>query len=294
MPTEKTTIEIWWHEYGPFTAYVKQLIEAYKKLHPNVTINATVTSSADINQKISVALATGTGPDIMDNDASFYSLYYSKGVLEPLNLAVFGAESYADVIARYTPGGLDAATFDGKVYALPYQGNSMSLFINNKEFRAAGLDPKKDAPKTWEDVIALGPKLKIVQGTRTVQKAFDFPYHSNRWEVQDFQPLTEQFGGKLLSDDGKTAYLNSPAAVKALTLWREVTKAGGDPQHDDEHAQQSEPGFRRRPHGDVHHRPVGDPAGPGSRRSATISPWCRCRRSIRRIRTPWSMAGCGA
>ena len=146
----------------------------------------TVTSSADINQKLSVALATGTGPDIMDNDASFYSLYYSKGVLEPLNLAVFGAESYADIIATSTrPGGLAAATFDGKVYALPYQGNSMSLFINNKEFRAAGLDPEKDAPKTWDDVIALGPKLKIVQGNRTVQKAFDFPYHSNRWEVQD-------------------------------------------------------------------------------------------------------------
>ena len=123
-----------------------------------------------------------------------------------------------------------AATFDGKVYALPYQGNSMSLFINNKEFRAAGLDPEKDAPKTWEDMIALGPKLKNVQGTRTVQKAFDFPYHSHRWEVQDFQPLVEQFGGKLLSDDGKTAYLNSPAAVKALTLWRDVTKAAGDPE----------------------------------------------------------------
>jgi multiple sugar transport system substrate-binding protein len=230
VPTEKTTIEIWWHEYGPFTAYVKQMIEDYKKVRPNVTINATVTSSADINQKITVALATGTGPDIMDNDASYYELYYSKGVLEPLNLAVFGAETYADLIARYTPGGLAAGTFDGKVYALPYQGNSMSLFINNKEFRAAGLDPKKDAPKTWDDVMALGPKLKIVQGNRTVQKAFDFPYHSNRWEVQDFQPLTEQFGGKLLSDDGKTAYLNSPAAVKALTLWREVTKAGGDPR----------------------------------------------------------------
>jgi multiple sugar transport system substrate-binding protein len=230
VPTQKTTIEIWWHEYGPMTAYVKQLIGDYQKLHPNVTINATVTSSADINQKISVALATGTGPDIMDNDASFYSLYYSKGVLEPLNLSVFGAPSYPDFISRYTPGGLQAGTFDGKVYALPYQGNSMSLFINNKEFRAAGLDPAKDAPRTWDDMMKLGPKLKIVQGTRTVQKAFDFPYHSNRWEVQDFQPLTEQFGGKLLSDDGKTAYLNSPEAVKALTLWRDVTKVTGDPR----------------------------------------------------------------
>ncbi|HXW25327.1 MAG TPA: extracellular solute-binding protein, partial [Xanthobacteraceae bacterium] len=77
---------------------------------------------------------------------------------------------------------------------------------------------------------ALGPKLKKVQGNRTVVKAFDFAYHSPRWEVQDFQPLAEQFGGKLISDDGKTAYVNGPAAVRALTLWRDVTKATGDPR----------------------------------------------------------------
>ncbi len=230
FPKEPVTIEIWWHEYGPFTAYMKELIEAYKKVRPNVTVNPVVTSSGDINQKLTVALATGTGPDIMDQDASFYELYYSKGVLEPLNLEVFGAKSYEEITARYTPGGIAAGTFGGKVYALPYQGNSMSLFINNKAFAAAGLDPVKDAPKTWDDVKALGPKLKKVQGNRTVQKAFDFPYHSPRWEMQCFQPLVEQFGGKILSDDGKTAYLNSPEAVKALTLWRDVTLATGDPK----------------------------------------------------------------
>ena len=230
FPKDNVTIEIWWHEYGPFTAYMKELIEAYKKVRPNVTVNPVITSSGDINQKLTVALATGTGPDIMDQDASFYELYYAKGVLEPLNLEVFGAKSYDELTARYTPGGIAAGTFGGKVYALPYQGNSMSLFINNKAFAAAGLDPVKDAPKTWDDMKALGPKLKKVQGTRTVQKAFDFPYHSPRWEVQMFQPLVEQFGGKLLSDDGKTVYLNSPEAVKALTLWRDVTKVTGDPK----------------------------------------------------------------
>ena len=230
FPKDNVTIEIWWHEYGPFTAYMKELIAAYKTERPNVTINPLITSSGDINQKLTVALATGTGPDIMDQDASFYELYYAKGVLEPLNLQVFGARNYDELIARYTPGGIAAGTFGGKVYALPYQGNSMSLFINNKAFAAAGLDPVKDAPKTWDDVKALGPKLKIIQGTRTMQKAFDFPYHSPRWEMQMFQPLVEQFGGKLLSDDGRTVYLNSPEAVKALTLWRDVTKVTGDPK----------------------------------------------------------------
>ena len=93
FPTENITIEVWWHEYGPFTAYVKELIEAYKKLHPNVTINATVASSTDMNQKLTVALAAGTGPDIMDADASYYVAYYTKGILEPANLDVFGVKN---------------------------------------------------------------------------------------------------------------------------------------------------------------------------------------------------------
>lgn len=230
FPTDKITLEVWWHEYGPFTAYVKELIEAYKKVRPNVTINPTVASSTDMNQKLTVALASGTGPDIMDADASYYVAYYVKGVLEPVNLNVFGVKTYRELMAHYVTGGLTSGTFDGKVYTLPYQGNSMSLFLNNKLFAAAGLDPRKDAPKTWKDLMAICPKLRKVEGRRTIQKAFEFPYHSPRWQLQDLQPMTEQFGGKILSDDGKTAYLNSPETVKALTLWRNVTKACGDPK----------------------------------------------------------------
>jgi multiple sugar transport system substrate-binding protein len=231
FPTEPVTIEVWWHEYGPFTAYVKDLVEAYKKLHPNVTINPTIASSTDMNQKLTVALAAGTGPDIMDADASYYVAYHAKGVLEPVNLGAFGAKSYPDLAARYVPGGLESGTFDGKIYTLPYQGNSMSLFLNNRLFAAAGLDAKKDAPRTWKDLTAICGKLRKVEGKRTVQKAFEFPYHSPRWQLQDLQPMTEQFGGRLVSADGKTAQLASPEAVKALTLWRDVTKECGDPRN---------------------------------------------------------------
>ena len=142
-------------------------------------------------------------------------------------------------------------------------------------------------------MIALGPKLKLVQGNRTVQKAFDFPYHSNRWEVQDFQPLVEQFGGKLLSDDGKTAGINSPAAVKALTLWVAVTKAGGDPRTTMNTPSNPNQDF-------VDGRTAMWITGPWAtpqvliRRTARTSRWSGCRRSIRRSRTPWSTAGCGA
>jgi ABC-type glycerol-3-phosphate transport system substrate-binding protein len=41
-----------------------------------------VASSTDLNQKLTVSLAAGTGPDIMDADASYYVAYHAKGILD--------------------------------------------------------------------------------------------------------------------------------------------------------------------------------------------------------------------
>ena len=35
FPTKPIKIAVWWHEYGPFTAYVHELIDRYQKLHPD-------------------------------------------------------------------------------------------------------------------------------------------------------------------------------------------------------------------------------------------------------------------
>ncbi len=110
-----------------------------------------------------------------------------------------------------------------------------------------------------------------------------------------FQPLVEQFGGKILSDDGKTAYLNSPETVKALTLWRDVTKECRRSQDHQEHRQQPEPGLHRRLHRHVGHRPVGDARR--SRKSPIKNDFTvvsDSRRSIPPSRTPSSTAGRGA
>lgn len=229
FPTEDVTIQIWWHEYGPFTAYVNELIERYQTLHPNVTIEAFVASQTDVNQKLTVALASGTGPDILDQDISFFAQYYDKGALEPINLDVFCTNSQADIEAAYLGSVLEGVTFDGTMYGLPYQTNSMSFFLSTDAFEEVGLDPVKDAPKTWDDLKRVGAMLKKTENGTVVRKGYDFPYQSQRWQLQAFQPMVEQFGGTLLNEDQTQCMLNSEAAVNALTLWKDVTAVTGDP-----------------------------------------------------------------
>ena len=230
FPTKPITISIWWHEYGPFTAYVKELIERYEALHPNITIETVVASQADINQKLTVALASGTGPHIIDQDISFFSSYYDKGVLDPINLEIFGGADLDDIRDQYIGTVIEGVSFDGNIYGLPYQTNSMSFVHNLNLYREAGLDFEKDCPRSWEDMKKIGAILKKVEGDRTVVKGYDFPYQSKRWQLQALQPLVEQFGGEILSEDKMSSGLGDDAAVQAMNLWKDVTSVTGDPE----------------------------------------------------------------
>lgn len=228
-PSQPVKISVWWHEYAPFTAYEKELIQRYETLHPNVSIETLVASQADVNQKLTVALASGTGPNIMDQDISFFAAYYDMGVLEPIDLQVFGGASLADIQKEYIGNVIDGVSFGGNIYGLPYQTNSMSYVNNLNAYKEAGLSFENDHPKTWADLAKVGAKLKKVEGGKTVRKGYDFPYQSKRWELQAFQPMVNQLGGTILSADKTKANLNSKEAVEAMTTWQSVTKAAGDP-----------------------------------------------------------------
>ena len=76
-------------------------------------------------------------------------------VITPVNLAASGYKSYGDIQGKYMAGTLSPVTIDGKVYGLPLELTNWCVYLNKKIFRDAGLDPVKDAPKTWEDVMAV-------------------------------------------------------------------------------------------------------------------------------------------
>jgi multiple sugar transport system substrate-binding protein len=101
--------------------------------------------------------------------------------------------------------------------------------LSTDAFKEVGLDPVKDAPKTWDDLKRVGEMLKKTENGTVVRKGYDFPYQSQRWQLQAFQPMVEQFGGTLLNEDQTQCMLNSEAAVSALTLWKDVTAVTGDP-----------------------------------------------------------------
>ena len=129
---------------------------------------------------------------------------------DPLPPAAWGESSVDGVLKGYLPNVLGAMMEGGKLYGVPDQMNAHSLYINNRLFREAGLDPAKDAPKTWEDVVKLNKALTKQKADRIVQKGWEMRYAAEHWLAQMFQILLYQVGGEMTRDGKPTSVRRFP------------------------------------------------------------------------------------
>jgi multiple sugar transport system substrate-binding protein len=222
LPTRPITVGYWDGGNGTKGDLLKRLIAEYEKLHPNIKIKFETDVPSD---KLSVALSTGTAPALVEVADWNMPKYLAVGALDPLPPAAWGQTGVEGVLNGYIPHLLDAMYHKGQLYGVPDQMNAWSFYLNNRLFREAGLDPAKDAPKTWADVVKLNTVLTKRQGDRIVQKGFEMRYAcpDGRWVAGMFQTLVYQAGGEVLKD-GKPAF-NSAAGIRALEVWKSVTVA---------------------------------------------------------------------
>jgi multiple sugar transport system substrate-binding protein len=222
LPTQPVTLTYWDTGNGTKGDLITSLIAEYQRAHPNVTIKFETNVKSD---KIAVSVSTGTAAEIIEVADFNLPKFLQVGALDPLPPAAWGKASVKEVTDLYLPGALNSMMEGGKLYAVPDQMNAWSLFINNRLFREAGLDPVKDAPKTWAGVVRLNNKLTKKQGDRIVQKGFEFRYvcSDSHWKARMFHVLMYQAGGEVIKD-GKPVF-NSEAGVRALNVWKSLTVA---------------------------------------------------------------------
>jgi multiple sugar transport system substrate-binding protein len=138
--------------------------------------------------------------------------------LAPIDFKAAGYSSVKAIYDAYLPGVLDSASYEGKLYGLPLELTNWCIYINDRIFRDAGLDPAKDYPKTWEEMVEVSEKIVIREGQIIKRRGFDFRYP---YYLVSTVPMVEQLGGKLISDDGKKAIINDEAWIKFLTFMKE-------------------------------------------------------------------------
>lgn len=215
-------ITIWTHEDVNRSELEKQFIAEFEQANPDIKVNYVTYPSAKIKDIVVAAFAANEGPDIFNLEINDSYSFIANARVAPVNAKAAGYKNDKDLIGSYMPGMLNPVIADGKVYGLPLELTNWCIYLNKKIFRDAGLDPVKDLPRTWEDIMTVSEKIALHNGEIITRRGFDFryPYYLISW-----MPMVEQLGGKLISDDRKTYIVNDEAWLKALTY---MAKFGPD------------------------------------------------------------------
>jgi multiple sugar transport system substrate-binding protein len=217
--TAPVTITVWTHEDPNRSVFEKELIKEFMQQNPNVTVDYQTYPSSKMAELLTVAFSAGEGPDVFNQSQSVIRQFVEEGQVSALEPTWIGEKNLDGFKNRYIAHSLDAVTKDGNIYGMPLEYTNLCVYLNKRLFKEAGLDPEKDYPKTWEDMMALSEKLVKRNGDIITSRGFDFRYAS--YYTMEMLPLVEQLGGKLVSDDGKTAVIGDEAWIKFFDFMRQ-------------------------------------------------------------------------
>ncbi|TWD51162.1 carbohydrate ABC transporter substrate-binding protein (CUT1 family) [Agrobacterium vitis] len=117
---------------------------------------------------------------------------------------------------------LKLAQVNGKQVGLAFATSTPIMYYNADLIRKVGGNPDVP-PKTWDEVIELGGKIKkLGDGIEGI----DFRWQGDDWM---FSALLFGAGGTMLSPDETKVTFNGPAGVKAVDVLSRMAKEGGLP-----------------------------------------------------------------
>ena len=216
----------WWH-HMPLEGAQGKLFQKYasefESANPGVKIEIHSVPPTQYFTMLSATLAAGDAPDILGMSYRNFSEFHDNRILAPIDaqaLRSMGLSTVNDLKAAYSPGVLDPYRVGDSFYAVPWQFNIYAYIINAKHFREAGLDPAKDAPKTWDEVFRVAQRLvqKDASG-RITRQALSFPFtHDAAWFLLELEPVVHDLGSSILNEGRTEALINNEAGVRAMKL----------------------------------------------------------------------------
>ncbi len=191
-------------------------VDTFEAAYPDV--NLEVTEGAIDQQQLLTAIASGRPPDVVYLNRDDLSTYATRGALQPLDQCI---EQAGIDMSQFRPAATQPVTIEGTVYGIPEFNNVILMIINTAALEEAGLTLEDVDTSDWDAIAALNEQLTTVDGNNVTRIGFD-P------KLPEFFPLwVRANGGQLVSDDGRTAMLNSPEAIEALEFTAGLHEAAG-------------------------------------------------------------------
>jgi len=183
------------------------LVDAFNASQSEVVVEYEPATD-DWREKVPVAFATGTAPDVIAGWESFFRSWLELGQALPLDPYLA-----PDLIDDFVPSHLELYRIDGAQLALPHYTGVSGIFYNKNMFDEAGLT-QPDETWSWETVTEAAKKLTKRVGETVTQWGYDVH--------PDWDRLVQwvwENGGRVIDEGkfvGNRLYFDEEPAIRAF------------------------------------------------------------------------------
>lgn len=219
------TLQIW--GFGDDNVTAKSRLDAFKAAYPSVKIELTPGSLDP--QKFLSAVAAGAPPDLVNLNRAKLSTYANRNALTPLDDYFSAAKLDTN---QFRSAAMKPLQVNGKTYGVPEFNNVIVAYVNNKALKDAGAQLSDVDFSNWQKLSDLNRKLSKMGPDGKPQRVGVDP------KLPEFTPLwVYGNNGRIISDDGKKAMLDSKQTVDAVSYAAGLRDAYGGQQAYDGYSQ---------------------------------------------------------
>lgn len=128
-----------WNSYSKtdseFSTLTKQVIPAFEKANPGITIQNSTLPETNMNNKLVTAAAGGELPNVARVDIAWEPVFASLKILQPQG----DLSGYKQLAAKVYPGNLATTKYNGTAYGLPLDTNTKVLISNTQLLQEHGI-----------------------------------------------------------------------------------------------------------------------------------------------------------
>jgi multiple sugar transport system substrate-binding protein len=148
-----------------------KVVDDFHKTYPKMTIEPDFVTYANMNEKISTSIASGSGYDVLVTGIGWIQPFAAKKVFK--DLSSVGVTK--DTITKDTvPAMVPTVTYQDKVYGYPLIVDARAVALRKSAFKEAGLDPTKP-PTSMAELKTVAEKLtKRDASGKITRPGFDF------------------------------------------------------------------------------------------------------------------------
>jgi N,N'-diacetylchitobiose transport system substrate-binding protein len=205
------TIRLWLNANDTPQEVVDYAIAEFNELHPDVTVQLERQQWTGLVEKLTTALSGSDAPDVVEFGNTQAQSFEAAGAVVDLSdkAAELGGDDFLTSL-------LEAGTYDGKLYAVPYYAGARVVVYRKDLFEEAGID----VPTTLDEFLAAGVALKEANASTPNFSGIYLP-GKNWYAVLSY--IWDKGGDIAVQEDGEwVGQLDSPESIAGLEYFKQV------------------------------------------------------------------------